>query len=100
MALTIKDILQLHSLKNMEVISGYQGLLHYVSSAGIADYEFCADLDYPRENAFERGSFVLSSLLFAKEKPALILPAVKQLLRRVYLRLRIRQLFFRICRRK
>lgn len=79
MALTIKDILQLHSLKKMELISGYQGLLHYVSSAGIADYEFCSDLDYPRENAFEKGSFVLSSLLFAKENPASILPAVKQL---------------------
>ena len=93
MALTIKDILQLHSLKKMELISGYQGLLHYVSSAGIADYEFCSDLDYPRENAFEKGSFVLSSLLFAKENPASILPAVKQ-------HLHIRLLFFRIYRRK
>lgn len=79
MALTIKDILQLQSLHGFQLISGHKGLSRYVTSAGILDYEVCPDIDYPRETAFEKDSVVLSSLLFAKDKPELILPAVEQL---------------------
>ena len=79
MALTIKDLLLLQSLQNFRTIAGDKGLSHYVTSAGIGDYEFCSDIDYPHETAFEKDSFVLSSLLFAKDNPALILPAVRQL---------------------
>ena len=79
MALTIKDILQLQSLRGFQLISGHKGLSRYVTSAGILDYEVCPDIDYPREAAFERDSVVLSSLLFAKDDPELILPAVEQL---------------------
>ena len=79
MALTIKDILQLQSLHGFQLISGHKGLSRYVTSAGILDYEVCPDIDYPRETAFEKDSVVLSSLLFAKDNPELILPAVEQL---------------------
>lgn len=79
MALTIKDILQLQSLHGFQLISGHKGLSRYVTSAGILDYEFSPDVDYPRESAFEKDSVVLSSLLFAKDNPELILPAVEQL---------------------
>lgn len=66
MALTIKDLLLLQSLQKFRILAGYKGLSHYVTSAGIGDYEFCSDIDYPHETAFEKDSFVLSSLLFAK----------------------------------
>lgn len=79
MALTVKDILQLQSLHGFQLISGHKGLSRYVTSAGILDYEVCPDIDYPREAAFEKDSVVLSSLLFAKDNPELILPAVEQL---------------------
>ncbi len=79
MALTIKDILQLQSLRGFQLVSGHKGLSRYVTSAGILDYEVCPDIYYPREKAFEKDSVVLSSLLFAKDNPELILPAVEQL---------------------
>ena len=79
MALTIKDILQLQSLRGFQLISGHKGLSRYVTSVGILDYEVCPDIDYPRDTAFEKDSVVLSSLLFAKDNPELILPAVEQL---------------------
>ena len=78
MALTVKDILQLQSLCSFRLHAGQKGLSRYVVSAGIGDYEFCADIDYPRQTAFEADSLVLSSLLFAKGRPEL-LPAVQQL---------------------
>ena len=79
MALTIKDILQLQSLRGFQLISGHKGLSRYVTSVGILDYEVCPDIDYPRDTAFEKDSVVLSSLLFANGRPELILPAVEQL---------------------
>ncbi|MCI7618723.1 MAG: PucR family transcriptional regulator [Firmicutes bacterium] len=79
MALTIKDILQLQSLRGFRLVSGHKGLSRYVTSVGILDYEVCPDIDYPRDTAFEKDSVVLSSLLFAKDNPELILPAVEQL---------------------
>ena len=79
MALTVKDILQLQSLCSFRLHAGQKGLSRYVVSAGIGDYEFCADIDYPRQTAFEADSLVLSSLLFAKGRPELLLPAVQQL---------------------
>lgn len=79
MALTVKDILQLQSLHSFRLHAGQKGLSRYVVSAGIGDYEFCPDIDYPRETAFEADSLVLSSLLFAKGRPELLLPAVQQL---------------------
>ena len=54
MALTITDILQLQSLQKFELVSGKKGLNHYVTSAEIADYEFCSDILYPLENPFEK----------------------------------------------
>ena len=79
MALTLKDILQLQSLQGFRLHAGQKGLSRYITSAGIGDYEFCSDIDYPRETAFEPDSLVLSSLLFAKDRPELLLPAVQQL---------------------
>ena len=79
MALTITDILQLQSLQKFELVSGKKGLAHYVTSAEIADYEFCSDILHPLENLFEKESLVLSSLLFAKGHPEEILPAVEKL---------------------
>ncbi len=79
MALTIKDVLQLQSLQGFQLHAGQKGLSRYVVSAGIGDYEFCSDVDFPREEAFEPDSLILSSLLFAKGQPELLLPAVQQL---------------------
>lgn len=75
----MKDVLLLQSMNKLNIVAGSHGLHNYVTSVGIADYEFCKDVDYPKEGAFEKSSLVLSSLLFAKDEPSLILPAIKSL---------------------
>ena len=79
MALKVKDLLELDSFRGIELVSGKEGLDNIVCSAGIADYEFVPDIEYRNENAFEKDSFVISSLLFAKNDETRILEAVKKL---------------------
>ncbi|MCR5035537.1 MAG: PucR family transcriptional regulator [Clostridia bacterium] len=83
MALTVKDILELPSGQKMQLLAGKKGLHRSVVSAEIADYEFAPDLGLASDNAFDindamdSGSFVITSLLFAKDDPTAILSAVK-----------------------
>ncbi|WP_425755355.1 PucR family transcriptional regulator [Ihubacter sp. rT4E-8] len=79
MALTVKDILELDSLRGIQLIAGKAGLSRSVVSAGIADFEFADFADSHEKDVFLPDSIVMSSLLFAKENPALILSAVKEL---------------------
>ena len=79
MALTVKDILTLPNLKGFQLQAGGEGLQNDVISAGIADYEFADGISYDLSGAFEKDSLVISSLLFAKDRPDLILPAIKTL---------------------
>lgn len=79
MALNVRDVLQLQSLHGFRLISGKRGLDRYVCSAEIADYEFAENVEYYNSNAFEKDSFVISSLLFAQKDAGRILDAVKEL---------------------
>ena len=79
MALTVKDILKLDALKDMQLVAGEKGLSRTVVSAGIADFEFADFADIHEKDVFLPDSVVLSSLLFARENPDLILKAVKEL---------------------
>lgn len=77
MALTVKDILQLDGLSKMRLIAGESGLDRYVVSLGIADNEFSSFADQSERNVFEADMIILSTLLFAKEEPGLILSTTK-----------------------
>lgn len=77
MALTIKDLLQSPYLERLTLKAGEKGLGRYVTNAGTLDYEY-AD-GYDGEPIFEKEQFLVSSLLFAKDKPGLILNAIKDL---------------------
>lgn len=79
MALNVRDVLQLQSLQGFRLVSGKKGLDRYVCSAEIADYEFAENVEYYNSNAFEKESFVISSLLFAQNDPGRILEAVRKL---------------------
>ncbi len=85
MALTVKDILDLPSGQKMRILAGEKGLNRHVVSVEIADYEFAPNLDYLIGDSFsisetmDPGSFVITSLLFAKDEPSAILTAVKTL---------------------
>lgn len=79
MALKVKELLQLQSLQGFELVSGEKGLDRVVCSAGIADYEFAPDVNYHNDNAFDKDSFVISSLLFAQNDRNRIFDAVRDL---------------------
>lgn len=79
MALKVKELLQLQSLQGFKLVSGDKGLDKAVCSAGIADYEFAPDVNYHNDNAFDKDSFVISSLLFAQNDSSRILDAVRNL---------------------
>lgn len=77
MAFTVREIMTLPSLSKFTLVAGKGGLSNDIITAGIVDYEFVEGLDYDLSKAFEKDSIVISSLLFAKDKPELILPAIK-----------------------
>ena len=79
MALQVREIIQLQGLQGLRLISGEGGLDRIVCSAGIADYEFAAGVEYHNDKAFEKESFVISSLLFAQNDSNRILDALKEL---------------------
>jgi hypothetical protein len=79
MALTVSDVMKLPALSGFRPAAGIRGMDRIVVYAEIADYEFADGLDFDPSNAFERDALVISSLLFAKDDPGLILPAVQTL---------------------
>ncbi len=79
MALRVSDIMKLKGLSGLSLEAGAAGMDRYVASAGILDYEYVSNTEKLANPLFNDGSFVISSLLFAKDDPSLILPAVKQL---------------------
>ena len=80
MALRVSDIMNLKGLSGLKIEAGREGLFRHVSSAGILDYEYVTSAPKLANPLFNRDSFVISSLLFAKDDPSLILPAIRQLM--------------------
>ena len=80
MAVTINDLLNLDALRDFKLVAGKKGLDRTVTGTEILDFEFMDEGLAYRERGFEGSSLVLTSLLFAKDKPELILKAVKKLI--------------------
>ncbi len=80
MAVTIKDVLNLEILQNFKVVAGEKGLERAITSTEILDFEFMQEGQKYRENSFIGDSLVLSSLLFAKDDPSLVLLTIKKLI--------------------
>ncbi|MCM3570831.1 PucR family transcriptional regulator [Neobacillus mesonae] len=78
--MTVKDFLQLSVTKDFSVVAGDNALNKPIQSVEILDFEFAAGIQQVRETAFNPHSIVLSSLLFAKEKPELLLNTVRNLI--------------------
>lgn len=79
MAVTLRDVLELEIMKDFKVIAGSKGLSSQVRMVEILDFEFVQEGEHYREKVFDGDSLVVSSLLFAKDDPALVLDAVKKL---------------------
>ena len=80
MAITILEAMKLPTLKDFELIAGYRGLDREIQRASRLDYEYEKSLsDKPIQTYFEKEDFVISSLIYAKDDPSLILESVKGL---------------------
>lgn len=80
MHITIHEAMKLESFQRFSLVAGLRGLENRVEAVGIVDHEF----DTQKEEQFYKGQFVrnqfvISSLLFAKNNPELILTALKYL---------------------
>lgn len=69
MSITIKDLLQLPSLTQAEVIAGNKGLSHIVSSISVLEYAqpSCLQDELFQHNEFQGGEIVISALISIKE---------------------------------
>ena len=79
MSISIENICNLERFSGLEIVAGDKGRNNIVTSGGMLDFEFCTDLDSSQFDYYQPKSFVMTSLLFAKNEPEAILPAVKYL---------------------
>lgn len=79
MKLTVKDLFNISTFSQFKLIAGAGGLHKPVEAAEILDFEFVQGIDISRDHVFDGNSIALTSLLFAKDNPNLIIDAVKKL---------------------
>jgi len=80
MGLTVLELIKLDIFKNFKLVAGQRGLDKPVEKIGILDWEFTNKIEGRIvDSEFTKGEFVLTSLLFAKEQPELIIEALKYL---------------------
>src|SRR5690606_22437393 len=78
--ITVKDLLQLPVTEKFSVVAGGNGLNRKIQGIEILDFEFTEGVQQMRETAFSPHSLVLSSLLFANNKPKLLIETIKKLI--------------------
>ncbi len=75
----LREIIKLPELSGFRLISGEGGLDREVSATEIIDFEFVKGIDFTREEMFYGNSLGISSLMFAKDEPELLIDAVRQM---------------------
>ncbi len=96
MAITIQEAMKLNAFKHFRLIAGMRGLENEVTAVGIMDHEFDKDKNeaYYKGQFLER-QFIVSSLLFAKEDPSLLLKSLKYLINDKVSGLAIKNIYYR-----
>lgn len=80
MSYTISDFYCTFS-DHLQLITGQGGLSREISTCGILDYELLPELkDKYYHSNFQSGQFIVTSLLYAKDSPHIIINAVKHLI--------------------
>ena len=80
MSISILEAMKLPTFKDFELVAGYRGLDREIQRASILDYEYEKSLSSkPITVFFYREDFVISSLIYAKDDPSLILKSIKGL---------------------
>lgn len=78
--MTVKDLLRLSVTKDFSVVAGGNALNNPIQSVEILDFEFTEGIQQVRETAFSPHSLVLSSLLFANQRPERLIDTIKKLI--------------------
>lgn len=96
MSIKISELLQQPAFSAFRIVAGVNGLNRNVSKVNILDFEYddLQDSESERFNLFEKEAFVLTSLLFAKDHPELILESVKLLIRDGASALAIKEIYY------
>lgn len=81
MALKISMLSKLETTKNFKLVAGAGGLEKTIDCTEILDFEFDDEgQNYRKERAFDGNSLVLTSFIYAKGKPELIVDSIKKLI--------------------
>ncbi len=81
MGVAVFDILQLSTFSKFNLIAGNRGLNNPVKKVNVLDYEFdLAKRSGHKRCKFDKESFIVTSMLFAKDDPGEILKAVEYLI--------------------
>ncbi|MDF2067620.1 PucR family transcriptional regulator [Bacillus sp. Cr_A10] len=91
----VQDLFQLSVFKNFSVVAGYNGLHKKIINVGILDYEFSDGVQPMGEDTFDPHSLVLSSLLFANQKPEILIESIEQLIKFKVSALAYKAVFFK-----
>lgn len=78
--MTVRDLFHLSVTKDFSVVAGGHALNKKILSVEILDFEFIEGIQQVRETAFSPHSLVLSSLLFANQKPECLIDTIKKLI--------------------
>ena len=70
----LRDIMQLPEFSGFRLLAGEGGLEAEVTATEIIDFEFAEGIEFSREEMFYGRSIGLSSLMFARESPQMLLP--------------------------
>lgn len=81
MAMTVKNFLELPITKDFTVLAGKNDLHQAMKNVEILDFEFLEGFENTRETMFTEKSLVLTSLLFAKDRPDLLVHMIHELVR-------------------
>lgn len=81
MTMTVGNFLELPVTKEFKIITGHDHLHRTMKNVEILDFEFLEGFENTRQIMFTEGSLVLTSLLFAKNQPHLLIRMVDELVR-------------------
>jgi len=80
MSLTVLEATKLGAFEHFKLVAGHRGLDRIILKVGILDWEFAKIIEgEPVDSEFIQGEFILTSLMFAKDKPELLIEMMRHL---------------------
>lgn len=77
MSITVREVWELKEFHSFQLVAGESGLDKRIDSIGILDYEYAMKSgEDSKKWFFRKHDFVISSLLFAKDNPGILMSAI------------------------